>query len=279
MTMLMTMIRPEGVWQSADNRVTINGRVQDDVAPKQLHIICPPLPGGPQLLLAFTGLAVLCDGTPTIRWVRETLRGEPRQIMQMLEFLRGRLTRDVGRSGLWRNPLIFSGGIFEGDKRYYVELRNVDPRTRQAKRAFDFVVREVMEPAIFVGGSGFVAIFEDDWTLLKSQAQIRPAKWEDHSGLLAAVNRRAAANDRAKSVSPWCSTTYISHDQDGAHQKRYARPGEPQGPAGIETMLSGLDLFELSASAMQQWERMKRGESVEEEEPDKPDQTAVTGRP
>lgn len=74
MTLIITMIRPEGIWQSADNRVTRGDQSIDDERPQQLHIICPPLPGGPQLLLAFTGLAELPDGSPTIQWARETLR-------------------------------------------------------------------------------------------------------------------------------------------------------------------------------------------------------------
>ena len=61
MTLIITMIRPEGIWQSADHRVTRDGQPIDDERPKQLHIICPPLPSGPQLLLAFTGLAELPD--------------------------------------------------------------------------------------------------------------------------------------------------------------------------------------------------------------------------
>ena len=81
MTLIMTLIRPEGIWQSADNRVTKRGRTVDDAAPKQLHIICPPHEGGPHVLLGYTGLAEMPDGTPTLQWIRETLRGETRSIM------------------------------------------------------------------------------------------------------------------------------------------------------------------------------------------------------
>src|SRR5258708_3131869 len=211
MTLIMTMIRPEGIWQSADNRVTRDGQLIDDERPKQLHIICPPLPSGPQLLLAFTGLAELFDGSPTIQWARETLRGEQRFIMPMLEHLRDRLSRDVGRSHLWNNLLLFSGGIFEGDKRFYVEIRNGEPKTRKPKREFDFVVCEVTEPIVFIAGSGEQAVSREDRALLQAQSRIRPAKWEDHLGLLAAVNRRTAntlAKKGQKSVSPWCSASY-----------------------------------------------------------------------
>ena len=68
MTMIITMIRPEGIWQSADNRVTLKGKITNDMSPKQLHIVCPPIPGGPEILMAFTGIACSltelrrCDG-------------------------------------------------------------------------------------------------------------------------------------------------------------------------------------------------------------------------
>jgi hypothetical protein len=251
MTLIITMIRLEGIWQSADNRVTRGGQSIDDERPKQLHIICPPLPGRPQLLLAFTGLAELPDGSPTIQWVRETLRGEQRFIMPMLEHLRDRLSRDVGKSSLWCNPLVFSGGIFEGNSRFYVEIRNVELKTWKPKREFDFIVCEVTEPMVFITGSGQKAVTKEDWDLLHTQSRVRPAKWENHLGLLAAVNRRTAKRDSKKSVSPWCSASYISHNEEGSHQKNFSNPREPRGPLYIESLLSGLDLHELSKPLIQ----------------------------
>jgi hypothetical protein len=279
MTLTITMIRPEGIWQSADNRVTIDGQLIDDERPKQLHVICPPLPGGPQLLLAFTGLARLPDGTPTIQWARETLRGEQRFIMPMLEHLRDRLSRDVGRSHLWENLLIFSGGIFEGDKRFYVEIRNVELKTWKPKREFDFIVCEVVEPMVFIAGSGQVAVSKEDWDLLRTQSRVRPAKWENHLGLLAAVNRRTAAGKKSmKSVSPWCSASYISHDEEGSHQKNFSNPGEPKGPLYIESLLSGLDLHELSKPLIQFMNDSNRID-IDQTSSDEATQNALKGRP
>jgi hypothetical protein len=270
------MIRPEGIWQSADNRVTRDGQLIDDERPKQLHIICPPLPGGPQLLLAFTGLAELFDRSPTIQWARETLRGEQRFIMPMLEHLRNRLSRDVGRSHLWNNLLIFSGGIFEGDKRFYVEIRNVELKTWNPKREFDLVVHEVTEPMVFIGGSGERVVTTEDRALLQAQSRIRPAKWENHLGLLAAVNRRVADKDPKKSVSPWCSASYISHNEEGSHQKNFSNPGEPKGPLHIESLLSGIDLHELSKSVIHS---IKDGTPIDQAASNEATQNALKGRP
>jgi hypothetical protein len=127
--MIITVIRPEGIWQSADNRVMRGGKLEDDAAPKQLDIMCPPFGSGPRILMAFTGLAEFSGGTPTHQWLRETLRGEQRFIMPMFDHLRDRLTSDVGATRLWQNELILSCGIFEGEKRFYAEVRNLEPRT------------------------------------------------------------------------------------------------------------------------------------------------------
>jgi hypothetical protein len=278
MTLIMTMIRPEGIWQSADNRITRGGQPIDDERPKQLHVICPPLPGGPQLLLAFTGLAELPDGSPTIQWTRETLRGEQRFIMPMLEHLRDRLSRDVGRSHLWNNLLIFSGGIFEGDKRFYVEISNGDLKTRKPKRKFDFAVYEVTEPMVFIAGSGEQAVSKEDRALLLAQSRIRPAKWEDHLGLLASVNRRAANIKGQKSVSPWCSASYISHDEEGSHQKNFSNPGEPKGPQYIESLLAGIDLHELSKPLIQFMNDSNRID-IDQTSSDEATKNALNGRP
>ena len=254
MTMIITMIRPEGVWQTADNRVTVGGKLKDDITPKQLHLVCPPLDSGPQVLLGFTGLAEFSDGTPTLQWIRETLRGESRVIMSMFDHLRDRLTRDVGTSSLWQNQLVLSGGIFEGQKRFYVEMRNLNVQTRRPMRQFEYAIYEVTQPMIFIGGSGQYSVAKENVDLLMAQANIRPAKWEDHLGLLAAVNRRTAK--RTKTVSPWCQASFLGNDRQGAFAKRFARYDEPTGPVGTETIIAGIDLSEVSKIMMEHSQRM-----------------------
>jgi hypothetical protein len=257
MTMIMTMIRPEGIWQSADYRVTRGGQLVDDATPKQLHIMYPPLPGGPQVLLAFTGLAEFPDGTPTLQWIRETLRGDDRPILEIFNHLRDRLTRDVGSSRLWKNPLILSGGIFEGKKRGYVEFRNIDLKTRTPIHEFEYVIFEVEEPVVLIGGSGWDYVAKEDKDLLANQVKIRPAKWEDHLGLLAGVNRRTARN-RKSGVSPWCQASFLSNETQGAKTKRFAKPGEPEGPLGMELIMVGIDMFETTKNLMEHLQKMRK---------------------
>src|SRR5690242_933664 len=112
MTLIMGMSKPEGIYLSVDYRVT-DGRTRkrrDDDAIKHLTIhypplVNPPLNGGPKVLLGFTGLATLPDGTPMLTWIRETLRGEIEVIDQSMAHLRGRLNRDIAPI---REPLIIN---------------------------------------------------------------------------------------------------------------------------------------------------------------------------
>lgn len=256
MTMIMTIIRPEGIWQSTDYRVTRGGKPVDDATPKQLHIMFSPLGGGPQALMAFTGLAEFPDGTPTLQWIRETLRGDDRPILKVFDHLRDRLSRDVGSSRLWKNPLILSGGLFEGDKRGYVEFRNIDLKTRQPMRKFEYVIFDVEQPVVLIGGSGWDHVTQEDKDLLANQARIRPAKWEDHLGLLAGVNRRTARNKKS-GVSPWCQASFLSSETQGARTKRFAKPGEPEGPLGMEFIMAGIDMTDATKSLMEHVRRMR----------------------
>ena len=238
------------------------GKVVDDSTPKQLHIKCPPLDGnGPQVMLGFTGLAEMPDGTSTLQWTRETLRGETRTVMATFDHLRDRLTRDLGSSRLWHNPLVFSGGIFEGDKRFYAEVRNVDPKTWRPIRRFEYVIHEVTQPMIFIGGSGLSGITKEDLDLLVAQSRIRPGKWEDHLGLLAAVNRRTAKNMKPKTVSPWCEVSFLAKDKDGVHTKHFAEPGEPAAPPGMPLLIGGVDAFEMTRELQQHMELLRKGNS------------------
>ncbi len=246
MTLVMTLIRPEGIWQSVDYRLTNSqtGATLDEAAPKQLSILCPPLPDGPKVLLAFTGLAEAPGGKPMIQWIRETIRGEQRPIMPMLEHLRDRLTRDIGRSHLGRFVLILTGGIFEGSgKRFYFEINNIDPATLKPRRTFRCGVFEVTEPEVRAAGLGQRAVAEADKELILQ----RPANWQDQLQIMAAINRRAADRDRSidpvhvGSVSRWCQVSYLAPGETGVHIQDFREPGEPAKELSMEVVMSGID--------------------------------------
>ncbi len=134
---------------------------------------------------------------------------------------------------------------------------------------------------LFVGGSGSRAIAKPDLDLIGRQAQLRPAKWEDHLGLLAAVNRRAAERDRRLdpkdqgTVSPWCHAIYLSIDSAGAKGKAFNKPGEPPAPLGIDTILAGVDVTEMARLLAQKL----RGEVPSTDESEDAIRRGIEGRP
>jgi hypothetical protein len=141
------------------------------------------------------------DGTPTLRWIREIVRGETRTINQTLELLRDGLNRDLRGSWLGREALVLAGGVFEATrKRFYVQIANINARF-ETQPEFRLVVLEVPDGAVNATGAGGCAVSVRGRELLKQQLAIRPRSWDDHMGLLAAVNRRAALADPLKSVS------------------------------------------------------------------------------
>jgi hypothetical protein len=269
-TLVMMMIGPGGIWQSADRRVTKAGVPEPD-ASKQLLVLCPPTPGaGPRMLLAFTGIAEVPGGTPILQWIRETIRGESRPIMPLLEHLRDRLTRDVGRSARGRHGLAVVGGILEANGRCgIVQIANVKPPWSDPAREFKLLLSEVPEPQFMAIGSGQPYISREDAKLVVAQTKIRPARLEDHMGLLAAVNRRTAA--RTKKVSPWSDVTYIGDRSEGAVARLFSKPGDPPIPIAVNVMLDGIDVSEVG-------QLMSKGSWTKDEE-DRATRREVEGRP
>src|ERR1700730_17765842 len=125
MTLILGMSKPEGIYLSVDYRVTDfrTRKLIDDASTKSLTIHYPPLDSdGPKVLLGFSGLATLPDGTPTLTWIRQTLRGESEVIDQSMTHLLERLNRDIAPL---RVPLIINLLVLEKDRRLSGGLTNL----------------------------------------------------------------------------------------------------------------------------------------------------------
>ena len=126
MTLILGMSKAEGIYLSADFRVTESstGRLVDDTSVKLLDVQFPP-EGGTRALIAFTGLAILPDGTPMGTWLRETIRGELEVPDQAMAHLRTRLDRDVARLriGFILNALLIEGQ--HGERRLFGAFTNL----------------------------------------------------------------------------------------------------------------------------------------------------------
>jgi hypothetical protein len=245
-TLIITFVRSEGVWQCSDHRVNKRGVRVDDDTPKQLSIHCPPDNAGQRILLAFTGLAEMPDGTPTLRWIRETIRGQPRFVTPTLEFIRDRLTRDL-RGTLWAaEPLVLAGGVLEtSGKRFYVQIANINARFEPLPE-FKLAIVEVEDSAFVAIGSRGYHVTASDQGLLKAQLNVCPNRWDDHLGLLAGVNRRTALADPSESVSPWCHVSSMRVGKTGVQSKVFREPGDPPAEQTMNLVVNGLDYSELA---------------------------------
>ena len=265
MTLILGMSKPDGVYMGVDFRVTDmrSGKRIDDASVKFLTVHYPPDKGGPKALFAYTGVAILRDGTPTGAWIRETLRGEAEPFDQSMSHLRERLNRDI--AGL-RRPLIINILVIQGERRYIGAFSNVHRTSGRPSARFDYMMQELQQPFCFANGSGAARLLADKhFDLIRGQLSVWPRKPRDHMGLLAAVNRRVAAKD--PSVSPSCHVSFIDSDGASPTAEVFHERGE-HAPFEMPIISHGLDLSVLARGFHEQFLAMKRGEDPGQYEPD-----------
>ncbi len=248
MTLLLGMSKPEGIYLCADYRVTnaVTGRVIDDSTTKCLTIHYPPLSGGTKALLAFTGTAVFPDGTPTMTWIRETLRGESEYPDQSLTHLRSRLDRDHARLP---QPLIINILALHENRRFFGGITNL--RLNAARNAveimpeFGYEIRELEASFFFANGRAAAKTLADEkLAKLRSLLDTVPRTVMDHMRLMAIINRRVAAKE--SSVSPYCKVCFINaDDRFSPTSHTFTERGESV-PFEMPLILGGLDLTEMS---------------------------------
>lgn len=257
MTLIMGMSKPEGIYVCVDYRVTDprTGVIVDDASSKCLRVDYPPLPNGFKALLAFTGVAYL-GKTPTLTWLRETLRGEAELPDQSMTHLRERLNRDFARL---RQPLIVNILGVHGDRRFFGGLRNVKNGTRLSMMSeFGYVMQEINDQFLFANGSGAIAARADD-KLRKINALlgVKPRSVLDHMKLLAIVNRRVAAVD--PSVSPFSKVSFISAGEPfSSTSHSFTERGE-EVPFEMPLLLGGIDLTDFTRGFHERVQMLKAG--------------------
>jgi hypothetical protein len=261
MTLLLGMSKPEGIYLCADYRVinSVTGQVLDDAATKCLTIHYPPFPGGTKALLAFTGIAVLPDGTPTMTWIRETLRGEAEYPDQSLTHLRFRLNRDYARL---RQPLIINILALHENRRFFGGISNLWLNTaRNSLKVipeFLYEMREIEASFFFAnGGAAAKAMADEKLAKLRSLLDTVPRAVLDHMRLMAIINRRVAA--RESSVSSFCKVSFINGDERFSPTSHaFTERGETV-PFEMPFILGGLDLTEMTKQFANRFEILRQG--------------------
>ncbi len=271
MTLILGMSKPEGIYMSADFRVTEqpSGRLIDDASVKMLTVHFPP-DRGTRALFAYTGLAILPDGTPMGTWLLETMRGESEVPDQAMAHLRTRLDRDIAphRVGLMVNGLLVEGE--HGQRRLFGAFSNLKvgsaSRRIETIPAFEYLMTDLHEPFVFANGSGAAQLIADGHLArLRDQLAVRPRRAFDHMNLLASINRRVA--DKTRTVSPACHVAFMpteppapgpSDNRFSATSHTFTERGEA-APAVMPLLLFGIDLSFMMHQLNEQMAALKEG--------------------
>jgi hypothetical protein len=261
-TLIIGMSKPEGIYLSVDYRITnpSTREIINNTAIKSLTIHYPPMDnGGPRVLLAFTGLAELPDGTPTLTWIRETLRGESEVIDQSMTHLRKRLNRDIAPLG---SPLIINLLVLERYRRLFgafTNLRIPPPGENPVMPGFRYIMSQLTGWTIFANGSGAQRLMKDGhFARLQPHLGIVPREPMNHMNLLAGMNRRVAAKD--DTVSSFCQVSFIpSGTRFGPTSHAFTERGEAV-PFEMPFIISGIDTTEWTRELRRNSEALRRGE-------------------
>jgi hypothetical protein len=273
MTLILGMSKPEGIYLSVDYRVTdLRTRALiDDAATKSLTIHYPPITqNGPKVLLGFTGVAQLRDGTPTMTWIRETLRGEVEVIDQSMAHLLSRLDRDIAPL---RVPLTINVLVLEPGRRLFGGFTNVRGGKSPVARNFAYLMQEVDDAFMFANGSGAVqGVANGHIARLQPHLRVVPRLPMNHMKLLAIVNRRIAAKNA--SVSPFCNVSFINSDGRFEPVSRsFVEAGEAV-PLEMSMLLGGIDLTAITERVIQTSQALRTGQPV----PPEPDISMMNER-
>lgn len=271
MTLVIGMSKPEGIYLSVDYQITDFDTREfiHDKAIKSLTIHYPPLDhGGPKVLLGFSGLAELCDGTPMLTWIRETLRGESEVIDQSMAHLRARLNRDIAPL---QRPLIINLLVLERYRRLFGGFTNqriTAPGHAVVMPRFQYVMTQLTDWTIFANGSGAVSLVKGGhFARLQPYLGVVPRDPVNHMHMLASMNRKVAADD--DSVSRFCQVSFIpSSDRFPPSSRAFIKRGESV-PFEVPILLAGLDLTDHMRDLMQNFEAFSKGQITEIPEPNK----------
>ena len=260
MTLLLGISRPEGIYMSADYRGSDarTGRRIDDSSVKFLFVQHPPDKGGPTSLLAYTGLAILPDGTPTGTWMRETLRGESEPFDKSMMHLGTRLDRDIARLGI---PLIINVLVLDGERRYSGSFSNVETVQKKnvLRDSFAYHLQELEGSFVFASGVGAAQVIANQQlNLHRAQLGVRAQRPVDLMKLLATVNRRVA--QRTRGVSQYCHVQFMNADDRTSPTSRTFLDRGETIPFELPSVLLGIDPSGMSRRFHDQLDAFFRGE-------------------
>jgi hypothetical protein len=268
MTLILAMNKREGIYLSADYRITnaVTRECLDDTRVKHLTVRYPP-ETGPKALFAHTGVAELPDGTSIADWLRETIRGENEVIDVSMRHVKERLSRDLSRYLHKHQALVLIVAlVIHENKRFLGGFHNLQPDLSIAKK-FTYEMTELTAPGWWAFGSVRQRVAADHGSKLTAALDVRPRRPKSHMNLLASVNRRVA--DRT--VSPHCHVAFIpasdyfatgDESSRGPQSQAFVEHGEAV-PFKMPMIINGIDLSitmeHFHQGAQEQFKLMREG--------------------
>lgn len=203
MTLIITVIEKDHIWQSSDHRITkINGDLFDDKSIKHIHLNCTD----GKALLSWTGLAELKDKTRLNVWLKDVLKAGVGTVDETMKTIADRASEDIGGAF----ELVISVGAFINDQPWYYEITNFvgNPGKEKLKNKFSVKKTKADKDGLFHGGSGKIGLSKKDISSIKSAVKKATNNPDTFAKTLAGVNKKVS--NSVKTVSPTCTTAYIS---------------------------------------------------------------------
>jgi len=255
-TLVLLMNAPNAICMSVDYRVTdINtGKEVNPFGIKSLVITASTEPGGPKVLLGYSGLAELWGRLQMGHWLRQTLRGASQPLPDLMDLLLRQLNRKIARfnEGVKVSYLTVNGP--NGEERYYGTFTNENtmPFTKE-KIMPQFVHSEsrIDTPQIFRSGSGAAAAQAPVYVDMARAHLADPNHSAvEHMTLLADINRGVAEAD--STVSPYCFVACVGSDTNWTpHMQVFHEPGETPPPFHAPWIVAGIDVSNPLEQLMQ----------------------------
>lgn len=203
MTLIITVIEKDHIWQSSDHRITkINGDLFDDKSIKHIHLNCTD----GIALLSWTGLAELKDKTRLNVWLKDVLKAGVGPVDETLKNITERANVDIGETF----ELVISVGAFIDGQPWYYEITNFvgEKGKEKLKNKFSIKKTKADKDGFFHGGSGKIGLTKKDISTLKSAAKKAVKDPDQFAKTLATVNKKVSGT--VKTVSPSCTTAFIT---------------------------------------------------------------------
>jgi hypothetical protein len=198
---------------------------------------------GPTALLGYTGLAELWGRMEMGRWLRETLRGVSQPLPDLMDLLLTQLNGKIARfNQVLIIPVLVVNGP-DGEGRYFGGFTNTDEEFQTVEPKFRYIMHPIDTPQVFASGSGRTAAQAPPYVeMIKAHMADPNHSADEHTTLLANINRGVAEADPNGPVSPYCFAMCVGSDTNWVPRMQvFHETGETPPPFHMPLIVCGID--------------------------------------